>query len=382
MLAFGYIWYTAFLDNYLDKYPADQAEVDRINRTNWWRGIISSCIFLCSFSYLNPSDYAYFHPMQRFWRVVSMLAQVYFCFVIIMLNHRPEYGRQILQFMDPKLKVPLTTEFHTYDDNCELTWENLWDNFDHYYLVHWGDWFLSSFVIRDFWILHAWHIIDELIELSWQHILPHFRECWWDHILVDITLSNIPAVTLGLWVQSKIGLIRYDFLGKEGKNSIFEWDVWHCQRRFGVFWYIQVLLHVFFINGFFQINNFIIPPIHPFPVMRLLLWFALGSIGFREGYEDARTWNTIERKYTPVEGRYRWLATGILATEAICCWKYRMGTGHIQHNAETPFYIWGPWALAYGGMGVFWLYLRFKEGHTVKYPVEEGSKKSKRVKHE
>ena len=84
-----------------------------------------------------------------------------------MLNHRPEYGRKLLQFMDTSLRVKITNEFHTYDDNCDLTWANIWDNFDHYYLVHWGNWFLSSFVIRDFWILHSWHVIDELIELSW-----------------------------------------------------------------------------------------------------------------------------------------------------------------------------------------------------------------------
>ena len=105
-----------------------------------------------------------------------------------------------------------------------------------------------------------------------------------------------------------------------------------------------------------------------------MLWFGIGALGFREGYEDARTWNTPERKNNAVEGRYRWLATGILATEAILCWKYRMDTGHIVHDAETPFYIWFPWFVFYGGMMVFYVYLRFKEGHTVKYPIEHKNK--------
>jgi hypothetical protein len=167
ILSFSYIWYTGFIDNYNAPYPEDPVATENINRTNWWRAIISCVLFLITFAYLNPSDYAYFHPLQRFWRVVSMLAQIYFCFNIVMLNHRPEYGRELLKYLDPKLRVPITNEFHTYDDNCDLTWSNLWSNFDHYYLVHWGNWFLSSFVIRDFWILHSWHVIDELIELSW-----------------------------------------------------------------------------------------------------------------------------------------------------------------------------------------------------------------------
>ncbi len=168
IFTFSYIFYTAFIDDYLAPYPSDQKEVDKINRDNWCRACTSVSLFLCAFSYLTPTDYAFFHPMQRFWRVMSIISVIYFCFVIMMLHHRPEYGRKnILAFMDPTLDVELTKGFHTYDDNCELTWANLYDNFDHYYVVHWCNWFLTSFVIRDVWVCHMWHVIDELIELSW-----------------------------------------------------------------------------------------------------------------------------------------------------------------------------------------------------------------------
>jgi len=96
-----------------------------------------------------------------------MLAQIYFSLIIILLNHRPSYGRGILGYLDPRLNQPVTKGHHTYDDNCEITWENVLDNFDHYYVVHLVNWFLSSFVIRDFYILHFWQMLDELVELSW-----------------------------------------------------------------------------------------------------------------------------------------------------------------------------------------------------------------------
>ena len=122
---------------------------------------------------------------------------------------------------------------HTYDDNCEFTLENVISNFDHYYVVHLCNWFLASFVIRDAYILHFWHIFDEVIELSAQHVLPHFRECWWDHLLMDILLSNIPAITLALYVMDKIGIRRFDWLGREGTNSFWDWKIWHCHKRLG-----------------------------------------------------------------------------------------------------------------------------------------------------
>ena len=169
--------------------------------------------------------------------------------------------------------------------------------------------------------------------------------------------------------------MQYDYWGSEGKKSWREWEIWHCHKRFGCFAYIQVFLHGVFVNNFFTMNNMMIPPKHPFPVIRLLLWFFFGAIGFREGYEDLRTWNTPERKNTPVEGRYRWLAFSIFMTEAIMCWKYRFGTGHIQHDAEHKWYHWFFWLVFYAWLGIHWLYLRFKDGHTTKYPVS-----SKKIK--
>jgi hypothetical protein len=64
--------------------------------------------------------------------------------------------------------------------------------------------------------------------------------------------------------------------------------------------YMQVFLHGVFVNNFFTMNNLLIPPKHAFPVLRLLLWLGFGCIGFREAYEDVRTWNTAERKYNAV----------------------------------------------------------------------------------
>jgi len=123
-----------------------------------------------------------------------------------------------------------------------------------------------------------------------------------------------------------------------------------------------------FLCGFFIMNAFLIPPKHFFPIARLLMWFAFGNIGFREGYEDIRTWNTVERKTNPVEGRHRWLVVAILFTEALITYKYRYGTGNLMMDAITPVYVWLPWAIIAALCFSFWLYLRFfKEGRTKKF---------------
>lgn len=113
-------------------------------------------------------------------------------------------------------------------------------------------------------------------------------------------------------------------------------------------------------------NAFLIPPKHPFPIGRLLLWFAFGNIAFREGYEDVETWNTYERKNHPVEGRHRYLTVGILFTEALLAYKYRYGTGNLEF-APTPIYVWLPWTIIFVVCFSYWLYLRFKPDRTRKY---------------
>ena len=88
--------------------------------------------------------------------MIVTLTLLYMSWLILMLNLRPEQGRDFLGFLDTNLNKQVTKEMHTYDDNCELEFQNILDNFDHYYLVHLCNWFLASFVIRDPYILHFW----------------------------------------------------------------------------------------------------------------------------------------------------------------------------------------------------------------------------------
>ena len=210
-------------------------------------------------------------------------------------------------------------------------------------------------------------MLDEIVELSVQHILPHFRECWWDHIFCDILLSNIPAITAGMFCVRMLGVREYDWLGRSGKESVWDWKFLHCHKKFGTICYQQGLLLIHFLAGFFLNNALLIPPKHFFPIARLLMWFAFGAVAHREAYIDTETWGTMQRKEQPVEGRYRWLTVGILMTEMILTFKYREGTGNLV-DAPTPWFVWVPWTTVIVGAVLYWFYLRFKSDHTVKYP--------------
>lgn len=67
------------------------------------------------------------------------------------------------------------------------------------------NWFFAALILRDSYLLHFWSILDEIIELSVQHILPHFRECWWDHIFLDVLASNTIAIIAGMYFIRLMG---------------------------------------------------------------------------------------------------------------------------------------------------------------------------------
>ena len=174
--------------------------------------------------------------------------------------------------------------YHTYDDDCRINYETILDNMDHYFLIHFTNWFCAALIFRDSICLHTWHIVDELLELSFQHILPHFRECWWDHIFHDILLMNIPGVVIGMWFVRWMEWEEYDWLGRKGTNGILQWKFWHCHRRFGGAIYGVLLCCTNFLTGFFVINAMWIPPTNVLTVLRLAVWFTLGNMAFAEGY--------------------------------------------------------------------------------------------------
>lgn len=43
-------------------------------------------------------------------------------------------------------------------------------------------WVFKMFLFRDVYVCWFLSIWFELLEYSFQHILPNFAECWWDHV--------------------------------------------------------------------------------------------------------------------------------------------------------------------------------------------------------
>ena len=116
-----------------------------------------------------------------------------------------------------------------------------------------------------------------------------------------------------------------------------------------------------------MINALWIPPSNPLSIVRLLIWFLLGNIAFKEGWNDMRTWNTYERQFNPVEARYRWLAFGVLTMEAAIPFKFVKDAGNLIHDPEHPPLLVFAYALLIFVMFGFYIRLRSAPWRTKRF---------------
>jgi len=108
-----------------------------------------------------------------------------------------------------------------------------------------------------------------------------------------------------------------------------------------------------------MINSLWIPPKNNINLYRLLVWFLLSNLAFRETYNDIETWGTLKRLETCVTGKARWLILFFCFGECFVSIKFLKDAGNLIDNFVTPIYIWVPW-LAVGVTSIlFYLYLRF-----------------------
>lgn len=131
--------------------------------TNTMRGFVAVCwIIVMQGIQKNPVEYAK-APAPAFWRSAGKVCLCYLLVLVFVIFQRVPDGRDMLKHIDPIYGKRVTKGMHTYDDNCEFQWENLYDNMDHYFAIHLINWFLASLIVRDSLILHVWSILDEIL---------------------------------------------------------------------------------------------------------------------------------------------------------------------------------------------------------------------------
>ena len=70
--------------------------------------------------------------------------------------------------------------------------------FDEFVIAHTLGWWGKALIIRNYPLLWVLSIGFELMELTFQHMLPNFNECWWDSWILDVAVCNFGGLVAGM----------------------------------------------------------------------------------------------------------------------------------------------------------------------------------------
>ena len=248
------------------------------------------------------------HPIV--WRVVHGMTLLYMLFLVLLLFMGEDQARQSLKYLYPELGVPLDERAYGNDcrvytpDHPESKFANIRDTvLDEFVLAHLFGWVAKGLIFRDWKILLFLSIGFELMELTFNHMLPNFNECWWDSWILDVVLCNNIGMIFGLYLIKARRRYGDEWVGVSSQPTIFlkvkrlflqftpesvetyDWQMLSSPKRC-----VQCLTLAAFclaceVNAFFLKFVLWVPPRNPLNTYRLFIFFLMVIPAVNEYYD-------------------------------------------------------------------------------------------------
>nr|ACH61779.1 phosphatidylserine synthase [Leishmania amazonensis] len=335
-------------------------------------GLSAAAFVFIGFGAVHLPDSLMVRPHPAVWRAVLALGVLYLVFLTFMIFQDLETVRRIMGYYDASLWNKLPE--HTYAQDCRMsTEEDPWffvhTSFDVFILAHSLGYVIKMLILRDWRMVTAVSLGFEVVEVTFQHVLPNFSECWWDHIVLDVVICNAGGMLVGMWLLRQLNAKQYRWialkeiptakgkakrlLGQLGPRSFerYNWNIFQSPTRFSQVTVILLLMLLQELNCFTMKAILHMAPTHHIVTCRLVLWALLATSCLRELYEYM-TNPRIKRI-----GTTAWVA--ILGTGMETIWITKMAIeGQYFQDAVMPTHIAVPWMVAIAAFGI-WLVLYF-----------------------
>ncbi len=315
------------------------------SRTNALRGFYFALLVYLVVMACQLRDSLLIRPHPVFWRIVKALAFLYCFGMVWLMFQNVGDARRWLAFWDPSLGVPLVEQ--SYAAACDIytpndpvsSFRNISDAvFDVFMLSHLIGWFCKMVMIRDLRVTLAASVLFELYEITFTHMLPNFKECWWDTIILDVVLANGLGIVVGYYFLRFFQCKEYNLLGMhEGR-----WKPLVSFRYFVGPLVVLGSLAAIELNAFFLKFILWVPPPHHLNFWRVVFWWLVGCAGTREWYH----WT--QNPGTPV-GVMISLIFVNAGLETLTCFKF----GSDMFPTPMPLAIKYVWLAVFAGMAVF-----------------------------
>ncbi|KAF1742907.1 hypothetical protein MXB_5370 [Myxobolus squamalis] len=175
---------------------------------NMLRGFICACgIFVIISSLLYPNG-PFIRPHPILWRIILGMCVIYQLLLTFCIFLSYDNVRDLMVYIDPSLRLH-RPELKNYAEDCRFIWEIIKQQLDVFCVMHFFGWMAKALIIRNTGISWFLSIMWELSELFFQHLLPNFKECWWDVIILDILICNGLGITCGAYILKRVECRTY-----------------------------------------------------------------------------------------------------------------------------------------------------------------------------
>ncbi|KAL1431322.1 hypothetical protein MTO96_014341 [Rhipicephalus appendiculatus] len=278
---------------------------------NMWSGICCVAFFFLIISVLAFPNGPFTRPHPAVWRIVFGLSNVMYWFY-------------------PKLQnfsIDLEKE---YGVNCsDITLEKLWAHMDVFAFGHFFGWAMKAMLVRHYGICWTISVTWEMTEMAFAHLLPNFKECWWDAIVLDVLLCNGLGIWFGMRICEKLEMRSYKW------ESIKDIQTTTGKIRRALLQFTPASwTHVRWMDpACTYMSTFLrCPPDHPLSVARLMLIGIIVAPTLRQYYSYVT--DTRCRRV----GTQCWVFGAIMLTEAIICIKF--GVELFAQTQLVNIFLW------------------------------------------
>lgn len=329
---------------------------------NSQKGLIVAFLALIYYGALYFPSSIMQRPHYSFWRMILAVTLCYLLVLIFVLfQNKQDLDMFFNKFFDQELGKPLPEKSYAYDcriytpENPHSKFANVRDALDIYISAHFFGWLFKMLIIRDWKFCMFLSIFFEFLEMTFQHWLPNFGECWWDHWILDVFGCNALGIYVGHLLIQKFQMKKMkwtrtstvnknifgnfvEFLSQPQLDQI-NWHIFSSTKRFYSVLYYIVLVNLIDLSNFF--NKFVlwIPSSHYLLAIRIFLWGFLSIIGTREYYEYISN-NMFMRL-----GPFLFVSHLVIFVEYSILFKFTRGTNYFTE----PFPDW----IVYSWVAIF-----------------------------
>ena len=316
---------------------------------------------------------------------VLVVAVLYLMLMVFLLFTPLNVARNFFRLFDFSHVWPPAEQ--TYVEHCDLSSPKgfihslrlLFDEFSVYHVL--GYW-TKMLIIRDVWLVHSISLGFEVIEFTFQYWLHNFKECWWDHLLLDVLGCNALGITLGRYTLRRLNACKYSWVKHEQEKALVEkknsvtsnkkvshsWRIPKWKFFNSPYYTIDAVLILSAIllqetNCFFSKHILWMPNNHPFVVGRVFMWSCMGLVAVHN-FHCYRQGNLLRVNVDKKSIAHLWVCILDLVLESVVIIRF-VRQGEYFLDTPLPFHVPFLWSLS-ALSWILWFivrYWRYRDSH-------------------